>query len=137
MANETANVAAGEDLRFEFCPPLKVIITGRWQQLQDEGFIPFDIEQPAGNADQWTADHKHFSIKRKAIPGSGSRKRSGVDWWALTVEDLRFNWDDVQTHERRRKVARSLYAPRLGAVSRAGMDKPFQAWLKATCGACK
>lgn len=137
MATETANVAAGEDLRFEFCPPLKVIITGRWQQLQDEGFLPFDIEQPAGNADQWTVDHRHFSIKRKAIPGSGSRKRSGVDWWALTVEDLRFNWDDVQTHERRRKVARNLYAPHPGKVSRAWMDARYMAWRKATCGACK
>lgn len=135
MTAANVHPVAGEDLRFEFCPPLKVIITGPWQQLQDEGFLPFDIEQPAGNADQWTAGHRHFSIKRKAIPGSGSRKRAGVDWWALTVEDLRFNWDDVMTHERRRKVARSLRAPTPGAVARARMDRPFSAWLKATCRA--
>ncbi len=133
MANEAANVAAGDDLCFEFCAPLKVTITGRWQQLQDEGFIPFDIEQPAGNDDQWTVDHRHFKIVRKALPGSGSRKRSGVDCWALTIEDLRFNWDDVQTHERRRKAAKVLYRldpPNPGAVTRALMDKPFMAWLK-------
>lgn len=130
MANETANVAAGEDLRFEFCPPLKVIITGRWQQLQDEGFLPIGIEQPADNADQWAAGHKHFSIKRKALPGSGSRKRSGVDWWALTVEDQRFNWDDVHAHSTQMSEIRRARGPGPQAVARAWMDKPFKAWLK-------
>lgn len=135
MTTDTKNPAAGEDLCFHFCAPLKMTVTGPWQQLQDEGFIPFDIEQPAGNTDQWTADHKHYKLARKARPGSGSRKRAGSDWWALTVEDLRFNWDDVMTHERRRKVARSLRAPTPGAVARARMDRPFSAWLKATCRA--
>lgn len=130
MATETANVAAGEDLHFHFCVPLKVTITGRWQQLQDEGFLPFDIEQPAGNADQWTAEHKHFKIVRKALPGSGSRKRSGVDRWALTVEDLRFSWDDVQTHNDRLAEIRRTRTPGPQAVARAWMDKPFKAWLK-------
>lgn len=135
MATDTKDLPAGEDLRFHFCAPMKVTCTGTWQQLKAEGFIPDGSDQPAGNLDEWHTPTKVFKLKRKARPGSGSRKVNGVDWWSLTIEDVRYGWDDVESHAQRQQQARRAAAPALAAVSRARLDRPFAAWLKAACRA--
>lgn len=135
MENDTAKVGAGDDLCITIDAPLRVSYFGTWEQMVELGAIKQDQEQPEANEAHWSSQHMRYVLKRKWRPGvrrSGTLKESG--FWKLTILDSRYTWADVEAHEEMQREKRRMRV-RLGHVSRARMDRPFSAWLKATCSA--